>query len=134
MEHNVQIACEYLATGPRLAHRLRIIGGVAESGDLPLCGGRILNEALDRVEVKLRRLDALRALTEAFNPDGELSSWKVCGMIADALERFEVVGYRRVSSGHRQPSATEKHLSTLIECDGPKTQRKLFAELTQHGQ
>ena len=125
---------EYLATGPALARRLRMIGGIAETGFLPRCAGKIISDALGKAEMKLRRLAALEALQTAIDPDALMSTWRVCGLIADAIERFEAAGYRRVSAGYRQPTEVEALLVALIECDGPKTQRKLFAELTEQGQ
>lgn len=117
---------EATATGLQLISELRHALRVAERFEYPrMVGGPIL-KLLEKSHPKMERLEALRALAVMLDPIGEKSAWAICGEIESAIQRFESAAYRRVKSGHREPTGIESLLLVLIESEGAKCQQRLF--------
>lgn len=119
------------ATGMQLANRLLQLVPDLLAGDVPATIGHRLAAAVDRAEGQQRRMAALRGAVDALDPDGHLSLWHVSERLADALERFQDAGYRRVRAGRRPPNDLEQHMIVLIEIPGPCCRDSLWRELVK---
>lgn len=108
----------YTATGDALAAKLHTLAGA----QLPALFGRPLMRGLERLEVRVRHLAALRALAARLDATGDRALWSLAEQIAALLKSFEV-GYPRVTSGYRPATEIEQLLMPLMS--GPRTARQL---------
>ena len=70
---------------------------------------------------------ALQNLRELLDPNHQLSTWKLAGVISGHLRRFRSTAWPRVQAGHREPrSALEAALWHCCAGDCPGSLRRVF--------
>ncbi|MCB0055437.1 MAG: hypothetical protein KDE45_00340 [Caldilineaceae bacterium] len=84
-------------------------------------------QAIRAADRLVNRDFALQALRDLLDPERQLSTWALAGVIGGHLRRFQGEPYRRIAQGHRAPQgALEAALAHCCAGDCPASQRRVF--------